>query len=99
VRALRVQMRKVFAGQNVGVLEVSHKIWLVSFMKYDLGFFDQEFGRVISLENPVLAYVSGTTGVPLGAANSGWVCNGLELHRPSIRTPTLTSESVAKATE
>jgi len=25
-----------FAGQNVGVKEVSDKIWLVSFMDYDL---------------------------------------------------------------
>ncbi len=29
-----------------------HKIWLVSFMNYDLGFFDQECGRVTSAENP-----------------------------------------------
>jgi hypothetical protein len=25
------------AGQNVGVTEVAEKIWLVSFMRYDLG--------------------------------------------------------------
>jgi len=30
----------VFAGQNVGIKEVSEKIWLVSFMHYNLGFFD-----------------------------------------------------------
>jgi hypothetical protein len=27
----------VFAGQNVGIKEFSDKIWLVSFMHYDLG--------------------------------------------------------------
>jgi hypothetical protein len=32
----------VFAGQRVGIREVSEKIWLVSFMHYDLGFFDEE---------------------------------------------------------
>jgi putative transposase len=32
---------------------VSDKIWLVSFMKYDLGFFDQEEGTVTSPDNPV----------------------------------------------
>jgi len=29
----------MFAGQYVGIREVSDKIWLVSFMQYDLGFF------------------------------------------------------------
>jgi putative transposase len=47
----------VFAGQNVGVKEVSYKIWLVSFMKYDLGFFDQERGTVTSVANPFGAKV------------------------------------------
>jgi hypothetical protein len=36
---------QVFAGQIVGIREVSEKIWLVSFMNYDLGFFDSETGR------------------------------------------------------
>jgi hypothetical protein len=40
------------AGQNVGVKEVSDKIWLVSFMEYDLGFFDHETGRLASAGNP-----------------------------------------------
>jgi hypothetical protein len=30
----------VFAGQNVGVKQVSERIWLVSLMQYDLGYFD-----------------------------------------------------------
>jgi len=47
----------VFAGQNVGIREVADKIWLVSFMNYDLGFFDQECGRVTSAENPFEAKV------------------------------------------
>jgi hypothetical protein len=42
----------VFAGQNVGIKEVSEKIWLVSFMHYDLGFFDEECGRVECAQNP-----------------------------------------------
>jgi putative transposase len=47
----------VFAGQNVGIKEVSDKVWLVSFMQYDLGFFDQETGRITSAENPFGAKV------------------------------------------
>jgi hypothetical protein len=42
----KINLSVVFAGQFVGVKEVSDKIWLVRFMKYDLGFFDQEVGRV-----------------------------------------------------
>ena len=33
----KINLSIVFAGQNVGVKQVSDKIWLVSFMKYDLG--------------------------------------------------------------
>jgi putative transposase len=48
----KINLSTVFAGQDVGILEVSEKIWLVSFMQYDLGFFDHETGRVECAENP-----------------------------------------------
>ena len=38
----KINLSAVFAGQNVGIKEVGEKIWLVSFMHYDLGFFDHE---------------------------------------------------------
>jgi putative transposase len=53
----KINLSSVFAGQNVGVKEVSDKIWLVSFMKYDLGFFDHEEGTLTSLDNPFGAKV------------------------------------------
>jgi putative transposase len=53
----KINLSTVFAGQNVGVKEVSDRVWLVSFMKYDLGFFDQELGTVTSAENPFGAKV------------------------------------------
>jgi len=53
----KINLSTVFAGQNVGIKEVSDKVWLVSFMKYDLGFFDQEAGTVTSAENPFGAKV------------------------------------------
>lgn len=40
------------AGQLVGIREVEDQIWLVSFMDYDLGFFDNERGRVEPGPNP-----------------------------------------------
>jgi len=53
----KINLSIVFAGQNVGIREVADRIWLVSFMNYDLGFFDQECGRVTSAENPFDAKV------------------------------------------
>jgi hypothetical protein len=41
----------VFAGQNAEK-EVSDKIWLVTFMHYDPGFFDHETCRLESVDNP-----------------------------------------------
>jgi hypothetical protein len=43
---------QVFAGQAVGVKEVQDDIWLVSFMDYDLGYFDLETRVLEPLENP-----------------------------------------------
>ena len=53
----KIHLSTVFAGQNVGIKEVSDKIWLVSFMHYDLGFFDHETARLESAENPFAAKV------------------------------------------
>jgi hypothetical protein len=36
----KINFSRVFTGQRVGVTEVDDDIWLVSFMDYDLGFFD-----------------------------------------------------------
>jgi hypothetical protein len=41
----------------VGIREVDDKIWLVSFMQYDLGFFDEEEGRVVPASNPFVPKV------------------------------------------
>jgi putative transposase len=48
----KINLSTVFAGRNVGVKEVSDGIWLVTFMDYDLGFFDDETGRLESAYNP-----------------------------------------------
>jgi transposase InsO family protein len=49
----KINFSRVFAGQYVGVTEVDNDIWLVSFMDYDLGFFDNEVNRVEPVgENP-----------------------------------------------
>jgi putative transposase len=49
---LKVNLSNVFAGQLVGIREVEEQVWLVSFLDYDLGFFDTEKGRVEPAPNP-----------------------------------------------
>ena len=56
--ALKINLSQAFAGQKVGVKQVEEKIWLVSFMQYDLGFFDHETCRIESAVNPFAAKVS-----------------------------------------
>ena len=53
----KINLSTVFAGQKVGIKEVSERIWLVTFMHYDLGFFDHETCRIESAENPFGAKV------------------------------------------
>jgi putative transposase len=54
----KINISQALAGQKVGVKQVSDQIWLVSFMQYDLGFFDHETCRIESAENPFVAKVS-----------------------------------------
>ena len=48
----KINLSQVFAGHNVGIKQVSDKIWLVTFMNYDLGFFDHETCRLEPVNNP-----------------------------------------------
>ena len=48
----KINLSQVFAGQNVGVTQVGERIWLVTFMEYDLGYFDDETCRLEPIENP-----------------------------------------------
>ena len=60
----KINFSQVFAGQAVGIKEVHDDIWLVSFMDYDLGYFDLET-RVLgtaeqSLRPKSVTHVAGT---------------------------------------
>jgi putative transposase len=48
----KVNLSHVFAGQNVGVTQVGDRLWLVTFMEYGLGYFDDETCRLEPIENP-----------------------------------------------
>jgi len=57
LKRLKINFSTVFAGQSVGITETADKIWLVSFMDYDLGYFDEEARRVEPIDNPFKAKV------------------------------------------
>jgi putative transposase len=51
-RTRKINVSQVFAGQLVGVRQVGDHLWLVTFMDYDLGYFDDETCRLEPIENP-----------------------------------------------
>lgn len=52
IRRKKVNLSTVFAGQKVGIKQVDDKLWLASFMTYDLGYFDEYACRLEPIENP-----------------------------------------------
>jgi len=48
----KINVSTVLAGQTLGIKEVDEGIWLVSFMHYDLGYFDLEQRTLQPLDNP-----------------------------------------------
>jgi transposase InsO family protein len=51
----KINLSQVFSGQLLGIREVDEKIWLVSFLDFDLGYFDEVEGRVEPGPNPFAA--------------------------------------------
>ena len=48
----KINLSVVLAGQKLGIKEVDEGIWLVSFMRYDLGYIDLEQKTLQPLDNP-----------------------------------------------
>jgi transposase InsO family protein len=48
----KVNISTVLAGQRLGIKEVDEGIWLVSFMRYDLGYIDLEQRTLQTVDNP-----------------------------------------------
>ena len=64
----KINLCRALAGQHVGIREVADKIWLVSFMEYDLGFFDEDENRVEPADIPFVTKVlpmSPAAGAPV----------------------------------
>lgn len=48
----KINLSQVFAGQKIGIKQVDERIRLVSFMQYDLDYFDDETCRLEPLHAP-----------------------------------------------
>jgi hypothetical protein len=48
----KIHFSAVFAGHDGGVRQVEDDVWLVSFMDYDMAYFDMESNKVQALDNP-----------------------------------------------
>jgi len=57
IRQKKIHISQVFAKQAMGVKEVNDGIWLVSFMDFDLGYFDEDSSNFEPLDNPFAAKV------------------------------------------
>jgi len=42
----KINLSTVFAGQDIGITEIDDRVWAVTFMQYELGFFDESVDRV-----------------------------------------------------
>jgi putative transposase len=47
----KINLGVVFAGQSIGIKQVTDNIWLASFMDYDLDYFDHETCRLEPPDN------------------------------------------------
>jgi putative transposase len=68
-RRKRINFSTVFVGQAVGIEEFHDDIWLVSFLDYDLEYFDLESRVLAPIDNrpvrpQVVTYVAGTFCYP-----------------------------------
>jgi transposase InsO family protein len=48
----KINVSTVLAGQKLGIKEVDDGIWLISFMRYDLGYIDLEQRTLQTIDNP-----------------------------------------------
>ena len=60
----KINLSTVLAGQKLGIKEVDDGIWLVSFMHYDLGYFDLEQKTLQPLDNPFGTRLSPMSWAP-----------------------------------
>lgn len=51
-KTMKVSLSRAFAGQQVGIKEMEDGIWLVSFLDFDLGYFDDKSKKVEPVEDP-----------------------------------------------
>jgi hypothetical protein len=77
----KTNLSPVFAGQAVGLKEVEERIWLVSFMGYDLGYIDLE-EKLCSFSTTLVSGTFCNPCVQVGPSKE-WRARGDSNSRPS----------------
>nr|WP_246072451.1 hypothetical protein [Martelella lutilitoris] len=54
----KTNISTVLAGHKPGIKEIDHGIWLIGFMRYDLGYIDLEQRTLQTIDNPFGARLS-----------------------------------------
>ena len=76
-KSQKINLSQVFAGQDVGVKQVSDRIWLVTFMDYDLGLLRRRDLPARADREPIrpesVTYVSGIIRYPCARNGPDWV--------------------------
>lgn len=72
----KINVSTVLAGQNLGIKEVDDGIWLVSFIRYDLGYIDLEQRTLQTIDNPF-----GTRLSPMSQVRCVTHVSGLYMYR------------------
>ncbi|MEN3976879.1 hypothetical protein [Emcibacter sp. SYSU 3D8] len=67
----RINISTVLAGQKLGIREVDGGIWIVSFMRRDLGYIDLEQRPLQTIDNPFGSRLSPMSQVRTGTGVSG----------------------------
>ncbi len=49
----KIDISTVVAGQRLGIKEIDDGVWLISFMRYDLGCIDNLFGMRLLPMSPI----------------------------------------------
>ena len=92
----KINLSTVLAGQNLGIKEVDDGIWLVSFIRYDLGYIDLEQRTLQRATRPrdnpsgtrlsPMSWVRSVTHVSGSYKKKLVPQEGLEPPTPSLRT-------------
>jgi hypothetical protein len=85
----KINVSTVLAGQRLGIKQVDDGIWLVSFMRYDLGYIDLEQRTLQTIDDPFGTKLSPMSSVHsvthVSGSDTGYGGSGGGIRTPDTR--------------